>query len=139
MRTAAGLALLSLLAVAPRAHAQAPQPSKDWPPCNRCLTTQQERDAAAKAKTLPFKPRDFSGVWGLGTNGFNLNQRAVPPMTAEGQARYGSEARPRTTRRATRQRPVDDLRSGRVSTLVHVQLRHGIHRHARADAPVLRV
>jgi len=90
MRTAAGLALLSLLAVAPRAHAQAPQPSKDWPPCNRCLTTQQERDAAAKAKTLPFKPRDFSGVWGLGTNGFNLNQRAVPPMTAEGQARYAA-------------------------------------------------
>ena len=52
------------------------------------MTSAEERDAAAKAKTLPFKPRDLSGVWGLGTNGFNLDQRAVPPMTPEGKAKY---------------------------------------------------
>jgi hypothetical protein len=61
-----------------------------WLPCSRCLTSQQERDAAAKAKGVPFRPRDFSGVWGLGQNGFNLDQNAVPPMTPWGQARYNA-------------------------------------------------
>jgi hypothetical protein len=64
--------------------------SSEWPPCNRCLTSQQEREAAARAKTVAVKPRDFSGVWGLGTNGFNLDQRAVPPMTPDGQKKYAA-------------------------------------------------
>ena len=59
-----------------------------WRPGNRSMTSAQEKEAAAKAKTLPLKARDLSGVWGLGANGFNLDQRAVPPMTPEGKARY---------------------------------------------------
>lgn len=59
-----------------------------WLPCGRCLTSEQEAESAAKAKTLKVGPRDLSGLWGLGVNGFNLDQRAVPPMTPEGQARY---------------------------------------------------
>jgi hypothetical protein len=59
-----------------------------WRPGNRSLTTAQEREAATKAKAVAFKPRDLSGVWGLGANGFNLDQRAVPPMTPEGKAKY---------------------------------------------------
>src|SRR5215212_9470739 len=62
--------------------------TRGWKPGNRSLTSAQEREAAAKAKAVPFKARDLSGVWGLGANGFNLDQRAVPPMTAEGKAKY---------------------------------------------------
>ena len=76
----AGVALVAVLS----ASAQTPA----WRPGNRSLTSAEERDAAAKAKTLPFKPRDLSGVWGLGTNGFNLDQRSVPPMTPAGKAKY---------------------------------------------------
>lgn len=61
---------------------------RDWPPCSRCLTSQQEAEAAARAKALPFTARDLWGVWGLGVNGFNLDERAVPPMTPWGQAKY---------------------------------------------------
>lgn len=59
-----------------------------WLPCSRCLTSEQEADAAARAQALAFDPRDFSGVWGLGVNGFRLDYDSVPPMTAAGQARY---------------------------------------------------
>lgn len=69
-----------------------------WLPCSRCLSLEQEAEATAKAKTLPFTPRDLSGVWGLGTNGFNLNQAAVPPMTPWGQAKYDA-AKPGLGRR----------------------------------------
>jgi hypothetical protein len=61
-----------------------------WLPCGRCLTSAQEAESAAKAKTIKVTPRDLSGLWGLGVNGFNLDQRAVPPMTPAGQARYDS-------------------------------------------------
>ncbi len=64
------------------------QSPRGWKPGNRSMTSAQEREAAAKAKTLPLEPRDLSGVWGLGANGFNLDQRAVPPMTPEGKAKY---------------------------------------------------
>jgi hypothetical protein len=74
--------------VALAAAAGAAQAPAGWKPGNRSLTSAQEREAAEKAKTVSVKPRDLSGVWGLGANGFNLDQRAVPPMTPEGKAKY---------------------------------------------------
>jgi hypothetical protein len=77
-------AVAVLLVVPPGVSAQA----RGWRPGNRSLTTAEEREAAAKARTIPFRPRDLSGVWGLGTNGFNLDQRTVPPMTSAGKEKY---------------------------------------------------
>ena len=87
MRNLSGIAValpLAFLLLPVAVSAQAPT----WRPGNRSMTSAQEKEAAAKAKTLPLKARDLSGVWGLGANGFNLDQRAVPPMTPEGKARY---------------------------------------------------
>src|SRR2546430_1873345 len=67
-------------------------------PRNPCLSREDEAAAAQKAKALTFGPRDLSGVWGLGTNGFNLNQSAMPPMTPWAQAQY-TAAKPGLGRR----------------------------------------
>jgi hypothetical protein len=93
------VALTFVLAVEGRAQtppAQGSTPS--WLPCPRCLTDEETAAAAEKSKRVSFNPRDLSGLWGLGTNGFNLNQGSVPPMTPWAQARYDA-AKPGLGRR----------------------------------------
>jgi hypothetical protein len=59
-----------------------------WKPSGRSLTSEQEKQSVAEAQRVKLAPHDLSGLWGLGVNGFNLDQRAVPAMTPAGQARY---------------------------------------------------
>ena len=61
-----------------------------WLQCNQCLTPQELQQAAEKAKTVKLAgPRDLSGVWGRGGNGFNLNNK-IPEMTALGKEKYAA-------------------------------------------------
>jgi hypothetical protein len=86
----ATLASASIAGAQTRAAGQNTQRQTPWLPCPRCLTDEEAAAAAEKAKTVPFNPRDLTGLWGLGTNGFNLNQRAMPPMTPWGQQKYNA-------------------------------------------------
>lgn len=90
------LGAVVVLALSAIVFAQSSAPS--WLPCPRCLTDEEQAAAAQKAKSQPFNPRDLSGLWGLGTNGFNLNQNAIPPMTPWAQAKYDA-AKPGLGRR----------------------------------------
>src|SRR5688500_11458100 len=118
-----------------------------WRPGNRSLTSAEERDAAARAKALPLKPRRVGGGGGRGTQGEAAALHAPPPLGGvrhwrqrlpPGSARRPShdaggqgKVRRRQTgsgaaRCAARQRSTDALRSGRLSALLHLYLRHGI-------------
>ena len=55
-----------------------------WLPCPRCQTDAQ-REAVGNVADQPFDPGDLSGVWGRG--GVRLSNE-VPPMTAQGQAKF---------------------------------------------------
>ena len=101
----AALAAGAIVALAAEAGAQtrpaAPTnrgSNASWLPCPRCLTDEEQAAAAEKAKAVQFNARDLSGLWGLGTNGFNLSQNAIPPMTPWAQAKYAA-AKPGLGRR----------------------------------------
>ncbi len=64
-----GIARVSLLVTLCLTPAVMSAQTPTWRPGNRSMTSAQEREAAAKAKTLPLKARDLSSVWGLGANG----------------------------------------------------------------------
>jgi hypothetical protein len=74
--------------------------SADWRLCPVCMTQEQNAQATEQAKKQRFDPHDISGLWGVGTLGFNLSQNTVPPMTPWGQARYDA-AKPGLGRRGT--------------------------------------
>jgi hypothetical protein len=63
-------------------------PGPGWKACPRCINAAHIADDRAKAHvdTRPFDVHDISGVWG--DNGIELDVKALPPLTPEGQKLY---------------------------------------------------
>lgn len=77
--------LVLLLASATILPAQTARPV--WKDCPQCQTPEERAESRKKAESLPFNPRDLTGIWNQ--NRIQLNRNA-PPMTADGKARYES-------------------------------------------------
>ena len=82
------VACVAALASLSIASAQSQKPT--WSKCPDCQSVKEVAAARAKTATLPFNPRDISGVWNEG-NGNRLQlSTPAPPLTAWGQGRYAA-------------------------------------------------
>lgn len=77
------VALVAILASSSIVSAQNTRPT--WLKCPQCQTPEERTDSRAKEASLPFNPRDLTGIWNQ--NRIQLNRNA-PSLTAWGKARY---------------------------------------------------